>query len=263
MSTVENITDPLDVNEGKSSSRLVQTIKDGEEEYLVISKGLVLNVAIALIFFLLGGIAGGFVGVKMFGSTAVASVPAAPQAAAVQPTQPPARLDNVSVDNDPSIGSPNAPVTIVEFSDFHCSFCRRFHDETYEAILDEYGDQVNFVYRDFPVVGGQQAAEAAECAYEQDGFWPYHDALFANPQGYSSADDYVNLAVDQGLDGDQFRECYESGKYRDEIAADYNDGRNYGVTGTPTFFINGVRIVGAQPLDVFLQTIEQELENGG
>jgi protein-disulfide isomerase len=117
------------------------------------------------------------------------------------------------------------------------------------------------VYRDFPVVGGEVAAEASECADEQGAFWEYHDALFDNFQAYSTIDDYVTLAESQGLDADQFRECMESNKYRDEIVGDYNHGREYGVSGTPTFFINGVRIIGAQPLAAFQSVIDEELGN--
>ena len=116
------------------------------------------------------------------------------------------------------------------------------------------------MYRDFPVVGGDQAAEAAECADEQNGFWPYHDALFEDVSAYNTVDDYVSLADQLGLDTSQFEQCLETNKYRDEIVNDYNDGTAYGVTGTPTFFINGVRLVGAQPLSAFQSVIDQELD---
>ncbi len=111
-------------------------------------------------------------------------------------------------------------------------------------MLEQYGDQIRIVYRDFPVVGGEQAAEAAECANEQEAFWPYHDALFEDARIYNTVDDYVGLANQLGLDVPQFRQCLESSKYRDEIVNDYNDGIAYGVSGTPTFFINGVLNMG-------------------
>lgn len=115
------------------------------------------------------------------------------------------------------------------------------------------------VYRDFPVVGGEVAAIAAECADDQGEFWPYHDALYENPQGYNTPEDYSTLAGELGLDAEVFSTCMESEEVREEIIADYNDGRSYGVSGTPTFFINGVRVVGAQPIDAFRSIIDAEL----
>ncbi|NDJ53519.1 MAG: thioredoxin domain-containing protein [Chloroflexi bacterium] len=184
-----------------------------------------------------------------------------PPAGQAQPPQPAARLDNVSIDDDPILGSPDAEVVIVEFSDFRCGFCARFHQETFSALLDQYGDDIAFVYRDFPVVGGLAAAEAAECAAEQDAFWPFHDGLFANPQAFSSTDDFVALAEELDLYTEQFRTCVEERHYQDEVAADASDAREYGVSGTPTFFINGVRLVGAQDIRAFQQVIDAELGN--
>lgn|SRR5574341_175128 len=131
-----------------------------------------------------------------------------------------------------------------------------------QALFDEFGDQIRLVYRDFPVVGGEQAAEAAECADEQGVFWDYHDQLFANPQGFTGIEDYVALAEQYAsVDAEAFRECLESGRMAEEVNKDATDARSYGVTGTPTFFINGVRLVGAQPLSAFIQIIEEELKN--
>lgn len=109
-------------------------------------------------------------------------------------------------------------------------------------------------------MGGERAAQAGECADEQGDFWDYHNELFVDPGAYASIDDFVELAEGLDLDGEQFRECLESSKYDDEILNDYNDGRNYGVSGTPTFFINGIRLVGAQPLSAFKAIIDKELE---
>jgi protein-disulfide isomerase len=233
--------------------------KLADEDVIVIPKSLAINVGIAVLFFIVGGGAGLLAGPLLRGGGTAPAAAAAAAAAPLQPTALPERLDNVSVDDDPYLGPEDAPVTIVEFSDFHCPYCKRFHDETLYTLLDEYGDNVRFVYRDFPVVGGEQAALAAECANAQDGFWDYHDAIYADPQAYSTADDFVELAEANGLDGDEFRTCYESEEYRDEMLNDYNDGLSYGVSGTPTFFVNGRRIVGAQPLSVFQSAIEEEL----
>lgn len=110
------------------------------------------------------------------------------------------------------------------------------------------------------MVGGEVAAVAAECADEQGEYWPYHDALFEDPQARSTPEDYTALAGDLGLDPEAFSACLDSDEVRDEIINDYNDGRAYGVNGTPTFFINGVRLIGAQPLAAFQSVIDAELE---
>ncbi len=102
---------------------------------------------------------------------------------------------------------------------------------------------------------------ASVCADSQDGFWEYHDALFEDPRAFSTADDFVALAERLGLDGDAFRACLDSEEAINTVIADYNDGRSYGVSGTPTFFVNGVRIVGAQPLAAFRAVIDEELGN--
>lgn len=229
---------------------------EGEDEVIIIRKSLVVNIGIALVFFTLG-VASALVFLTRFvpAQAAVAQAPAVP----AQPTLPPARLDNVAFEGDPYTGPADAPIVFVEFGDFKCGFCKRFHDETIEPLLDEYDGQIRYVYRDFPVVGGQQAAEAAECANAQGQFWPYHDALYADPQSYNTAEDFVALAEELSLDTEDFEACYSDGTFRDEIAEDAADGREYGVGGTPTFFINGVRIVGAQPIDAFRSVIDQEL----
>jgi protein-disulfide isomerase len=189
----------------------------------------------------------------------VAQAPGAaqPQAAA---TPLPDKLDNVSTDDDPARGPADAPVVIVEFSDYHCPYCQRFESETLPQIMEKYGDQIRFVYRDFPVVGGEVHAVAAECADEQGDFWPYHDALFADPSSFTSVDDFVSLAGDLNLDTDAFSQCMESDEIQAEIVKDYQDGRSYGVSGTPTFFINGRRLIGAQPFVEFATIIDEELE---
>ena len=110
------------------------------------------------------------------------------------------------------------------------------------------------------MVGGQQAAEASECAHEQDSFWEYHNGIFIDPRSYTGLDEFVGLAEELGLDSDQFRQCLESGKYSSEVAKDYSDGAAYGVRGTPTFFVNGERLVGAQSFSQFKAIIDAELK---
>lgn len=181
--------------------------------------------------------------------------------APVQPTATPlpAVVEDINADDDPYLGAEDAPVVIVEFSDFRCPYCKRFYDDTLPLIIENYGDQIRFVYRDFPVVGGETAAVASECADEQDGYWDYHDALFTEPSAYSGVADYVELAGEQGLDTAAFETCMDSDEIREEIVNDYNDARNYGVSGTPTFFVNGTRIIGAQGYDAFAAAIDEAL----
>jgi protein-disulfide isomerase len=179
----------------------------------------------------------------------------AAEMAQATPTPAAARL---TTDDDPATGS----VVIVEFSDIQCPFCAHFHQQTFPQIMENYGDRVRFIYRDFPLESmhpyALPAAEAAECADDQGAFWEYLDTLFANQDSLDS-DSLISYAEDLQLDVDEFRECLESGKYEDEVRADLDDGMAYGVSGTPTFFINGRPFVGAQPYDAFEQAIEEEL----
>ncbi len=166
-------------------------------------------------------------------------------------------------DDDPAKGDPDAPVTIVEFSDFQCPYCRKFYQETLPLIEERYisTGKVRMVYRDFPLgfhEYAQKAAEAGECADEQGKFWEYHDRLFQTDD--LSVDNLKKIAADIGLDAQQFNSCLDSGKYASEVQKDVSDGRKLGVSGTPTFFINGKKIVGAQPFSVFEREIEQALQ---
>lgn len=169
------------------------------------------------------------------------------------------RLD-VSVDDDPALGPDDAPITIIEFSDFACQFCRRFHQETFQLLMDAYPGQIRFVYRDFPVVGGFEAAQAAECADEQGFFWEYHDLLFTGTQGLSRSA-YEQYAEDLGMDTDVFTTCLDEERYKSEVTNDANYASSLGISGTPTFFINGIPLVGAQPLGNFKQVIDGELDS--
>lgn len=169
------------------------------------------------------------------------------------------RLD-VSVDDDPSIGPEDAPVTIVEFSDYQCPFCARA-EPTIEQVLKEYEGKVRLVYRDFPLSfhqNAQKAAEATECADEQGKFWEYHDKLFEN-QDALDVNNLKQYAKDLGLDSSKFDNCLDSGKYTEEVQKDLADGQSLGVSGTPAFFINGRLVSGAQPFSAFKQVIDGEL----
>jgi len=178
-----------------------------------------------------------------------------------QPQQP-SRAE-VGVDDDPIKGSENAPVTIIEFSEYECPFCERFFKQTLPQIEENYikTGKVRHVFRDFPLSShrnAQKAAEASECADEQGKFWEYHDKLFEN-QNALDINSLKRYAKDLGLDAAKFNECLDSGKMTAEIQKDFADGSRYGVSGTPTFFINEIELVGAQPFSAFEQVIEQEL----
>lgn len=176
---------------------------------------------------------------------------------------PPRRYE-VSLDDDPVKGSPDAPVTIVEFSEFQCPYCSLYVRETFPKIDETYvrTGKVKYVFRDFPLTSihpnAQKAAEAAGCAAQQGKFWEYHDILFTHQDalGVPSLKQY---AADLGLDTAQFDACLDSGAMADEVAKDMADGQQYGVTGTPAFFVNGIKLTGAQPFEAFQELIEAEL----
>ncbi|MEO8396261.1 MAG: thioredoxin domain-containing protein [Chloroflexota bacterium] len=167
---------------------------------------------------------------------------------------------DVSIDNRPSLGPHDAPVVIVEFADFHCTYCKRFHDETITPLLQNYGNQVLYVFRDYPILGpdSTQAALAAECAYDQDAFWNFHDRLFSDPTELTRPL-FIKYAQDLKLDMDRFTSCYDNATHQTEISKDYNDATALGVGATPTFFINGKMLLGAQPYAAFAAAIDAEL----
>jgi len=161
----------------------------------------------------------------------------------------------------PAIGPTDAPITIVEFSDYQCPFCRRWHAEVYEPLLAAYPGKIKLVYRNLPLTSIHPdafgAAEAAMCAGEQDAYWPYHEKLFGSENLGSMV--YTEYAQELSLNMDMFQSCLKDQKYKSAIEADSDFAVNLGVRSTPTFFINGLAIVGAQPLDVFKQVINKEL----
>src|SRR3989344_396320 len=153
-------------------------------------------------------------------------------------------------DDDPVLGDPNAPVTIVEFSDFQCPFCRSLWKSTFPSLRQKYlvTGKAKFIYRDFPLSfhpGAQPAAEAGECADEQGKFWEMHDKIFGEQEKLGSGtvqftvDDLKKWAREVGLDTVKFNECLDSGKYRSEVQNDLQAGQAAGVTGTPGTFVNG------------------------
>jgi protein-disulfide isomerase len=197
--------------------------------------------------------------------------------------QPQISRVEVSPDDDPSLGPEDAPVTVIEFSDFQCPYCSGvagYNDEVIARMISkdpswvapvpklrELAKQgkIRFVYRDFPLSFhqfAQKAAEASECAHEQGKYWEMHDKIFQGQGEWSrgnATDIFKRYASEVGLDKDEFDACLDSGKYASEVQKDLQDGTAAGVTGTPAFFINGISIKGAQSFSVFQQVIEAEL----
>jgi protein-disulfide isomerase len=174
---------------------------------------------------------------------------------------PPVFRAELSVAGEPFRGSEKAPVTIVKFEDFLCPFCKQVQP-TFNDLLSRYNGKVRLVHKDLPLESlhpqARQAAEAARCAYEHGKFWEYHDKLYANSPK-ASADDLKSYAKDIGLNVDSFDRCFANGKYKAVVQRDLNEGAQLGLTGTPTFFINGREISGNQPLETFEAIIDEEL----
>jgi len=171
---------------------------------------------------------------------------------------------SVSTDNEPVIGNLNAPVTIIEFSDFQCPFCAKYETQTFPQLKKDYIDpgKAKIVFKNFPLPFHQfaeKAAEAGECAFEQGKFWEYKEKLFENQQALS-VDDLKKYAKDLGLDTGQFNNCLDSGKFAAEVQDDLKSGQEAGVEGTPSFLINGQLLVGAQPFSEFQKIIDEKLK---
>jgi len=197
------------------------------------------------------------------GSTKTASAnlntnSAAPTNTAAAPSGP---IDVKIEDDDQVTGNKNAKVTLVEFSDFQCPFCQSFKS-VIDQVLKDYKDKVKVVYKHYPLTTihpmAQKAAEAAECAADQGKFWEMHDKLFAN-QSTLSVDNFKAWAKELGLKESTFNSCLDGGKKSDKIAADQQYGDSIGVSGTPTSYVNGNIVAGAQSYDYVKNLIDQAL----
>ena len=183
----------------------------------------------------------------------------------------------ISADNDPIIGDSNAPITIIEFSDFQCPFCAKFHIQTLPKITEEYikKGKVKLVFRDFPIQSIHSnawiASTAAECANEQGKFKEMHDKLFENQNEWNSknTDNVIILfnqySLEMEIEEEKFDSCLRNGKYDKEIQKDLDDGRAYGISGTPGFFIGNdeigfIELKGAHPFENFKGIIETQLK---
>lgn len=167
-----------------------------------------------------------------------------------------------TVDDDPALGPEDAPVTIIAFEDFECPYSGQVW-RTEKQIMQEFEGKVRFVYRDFPLASlhanAIEAAEAAQCANDQGMFWDMHDLLFIYQKNLSS-DIIMEAARSLDLDMTTFTECMDSGLYSAEVMDDYQDAVNAGVSGTPTYFFNGIRVEGNLPIEVFRTAINYFLE---
>ncbi len=179
--------------------------------------------------------------------------------AEVQVLLPEKRVEVAAI--GPSKGPENAPITIVEFSDFQCPFCSKALPNV-DEVMKAYEGKVRLVFRHYPLSFHKEAPKAAEaslCAADQNKFWEYHDKLFAN-QGALKVEDLKKHAADLGLDVARFNECLDSGKKAEIVKKDTEDGEKAGVTGTPAFFINGIALSGAVPASEFKSIIDAELK---
>jgi len=166
---------------------------------------------------------------------------------------------------DPSLGPANAPVTLVEFSDFQCPFCQRVMP-TLKRLKEAYGDRIRIVWKDFPLTQihpeAFKAAEAGNCAREQGKFWEFHDVLFGNQQALQP-EHLKKYAADLGMNVTTFATCLDTAKHNDRVQAQMGVGSSLGVSSTPAAFINGRLVSGAQPYEVFAAIIDEELERAG
>lgn len=243
---------------------------------LVIPRVFFNYAVIALVFFVLGAVVSGAGTTALFNANSAENEKLITdtvntvlddrglQAGANQQAQglnPNERYD-VSIEGAAAWGPEDAPVTIIEFSDFQCPYCERFFLETYPLLKANFGDKIRFVFRDFPLFqihpNATEAAYAANCAMEQGKYWEYHDVLFEN-QDLLQREDLVAHADGLGMDTEEFNACIDSGRYTEKVSRDYTDGVNLGVSGTPTFFINGKPLIGAQPYQIFADAINAEL----
>ncbi len=197
-------------------------------------------------------------------AVAVALQDGPPLGAGEEPEEPPqVDVSKLVKADDPQLGPKDAKVTIVEFSDYECPFCGRYYRDTYKGLKEKYGDKVRFVFKDFPLPfhqKAQKASEAAHCAGEQGKYWEYHDVLFENQRNLSE-EELKGYARKLNLDGVKFDACLGSERFASKVRDGLNAGRSVGVSGTPTFFINGRRLVGAQPSVAFERIIDEELGN--
>ncbi|GAB4458496.1 MAG: hypothetical protein OHK0041_23240 [Anaerolineales bacterium] len=173
-------------------------------------------------------------------------------------------LDAARLSSNPTLGSASAKVVITEYGDFGCTSCRAWHNAgIMKQVLAAYGDQVQFVWKDFPVITAQspKAAEAGQCALDQGKFWEYHDFLYEQARSLS-VNDLKNYAAQLGLDAEKFNACLDSGQNRAKVEQNLNEARQYGFLGTPSFLVNGKQLVGPPSFETLKAMIDAILAGG-
>ena len=249
MTTKTRKTTPAIEVEENDEEVLEETV---QEETVTFKKSHFYSVLVVLAF-----AAGILVGYVAWGR----DVPTAPTPTVSQEPSAPPRYD-IPTEGYPSFGPADAKIVIVEFSDFQCPYCQRFHKETYQKLLEAYPGKIRFVYRNFPLPptmhpDAMSAAVASLCANDQNAYWDYHDKLFGGDS--LNEETYIQYATELGLNVEKFTACLSSGKHDEDIKKDMDFSTNLGVQSTPTFFVNGLAIIGAQPLSSFTQLIDKEL----
>lgn len=236
---------------------------------IVISRVTFNYVVIAIAFFALGAILSGATVSALFNANSVenqALITNAAKALAEASTGQevvglvPGNTYTVAMDNDPFRGAKDAPITIIEFSDFNCVFCGRFAAETLDPLLKNYDGKIRLVYRDYPfqTSGSLVAALAGQCMHDQGKFWEFHDLTFQNQQALTR-EQFITYAQQLEIDVTTFTTCLDTQKYMDKVSKDVADAQALGVNGTPAFFVNGRFISGAQPYTFFASYIDEEL----
>jgi protein-disulfide isomerase len=188
----------------------------------------------------------------------------APPAGASVTATPAVAAGTATVNASMIRGAVEAPVTILEFSDYQCPFCKRAQP-VLERILAEFPGKVRIVFKDFPLdfhEGARPAAEAARCAGASGRYWDYHDLLFLAQPAFSR-DELITYADRVGLDRTAFSLCLDARRFSAAVEDDMAEGRALGVSGTPTFFVNGRRLVGAHPIETFREAVDDALADVG
>lgn len=245
-----------------------QTSTPGFSDLKILSVALLVAslIVAASVLYVGNNVVGGITELKTAAALG-AIAPTAPEPSEEPETAPEEPTVNIDLTGAHVEGNPNAKVTIVEFSDFQCPYCSRFVTGAYPDIKKNYIDtgKVKLAFKQFPLSFhqyAQKAAEATECAGDQGKFWEMHNKLFENQDALDTAS-LKTYAADLGLDTAKFNACLDNGTKISKVQADFQQGVNAGVRGTPSFVINGKLLVGAQPYEAFKQAIDAELAKAG
>jgi protein-disulfide isomerase len=257
---IEPVSEPVD---DSSTSAQEDTVTFKRSHFYSVLTVLAFAAGVLLGYVVWGveSVAGGGMAANAALAGQTANQPSGPVVEAPVTQQAEFRRYDIPIENSYAIGPADAPITIVEFSDYQCPYCRRWHEQVYEPLLASYPGKIRLVYRHFPLTSihpdAMSAAEASMCAGEQDAFWPFHEKLFSSESLGNPT--YIQYAQDLGLNMNNFESCVNDRKYQQAVDEDLNFAVDLGIRSTPTFFINGLAVVGAQPLDVFKQVIDKEL----